>query len=168
MVGSYGTWHGWISSTSHIKNGSTNNDETQKRQSKGKERNEDEQMKNTQRREVRVVVAAVMGDGWEKNANTNRRDNRKFDKTEERCFEGGNVKWIFFCLLFFFAILENLANFKKRLHTQRDRVEGRSEGRIRIRFHFFCVIFCIYKRIWEGVGGALKLKISEIFFAFFK
>lgn len=58
----HGTWHGWISSTSHIKNGSTN-DDTQKRQSKGKEKNEDEQMKNTQRREVRVVAVAVMGDG---------------------------------------------------------------------------------------------------------
>lgn len=53
------------------------------------------------------------------------------------------MKWILFCLLFFFAILENLANFKKRIHTQRDRVEGRSEGRIRIRFHFFLLFLHI-------------------------
>lgn len=54
---------------------------------------------------------------------------------------GWQCEMDFFCLLFFFAILENLANFKKRLHTQRDRVERRSEGRIRIRFHFFLCYF---------------------------
>lgn len=46
----------------------------------------------------------------------------------------------FLSSFFFFAILENLANFKKRIHTQCDRVEGRSEGRIRIRFRFFTVL----------------------------